>query len=155
MSPADNASATALDMFVPPPSMGHRAGDYAQRGTTVGIDAAQAVPAQAASSQKKRPAAQPTTTGTSRVTGTPSTGWFRREGTPTKIMPQPRHPASTPVELTVSAQQQHKVKTVTAASGHDPVWLIHGTELPAAGKYLNTSIRAGPRTPDPPPRPAP
>ena len=150
MSPADNASATALDMFVPPPSMGHRAGDHAQRGTTVGIDAAQA-----ASPQKKQPLAQPTTTGTSRVTGTPSTGWFRREGTPTKIMPQPRHPASTPVELTVSAQQQHKVKAVADASGHDPVWLIQGTGLPAAGKCLNTSIRAGPRTPEPPPRPAP
>ena len=151
MIPPENpcASTTTLDRVVPSPGKEHRAGDLAQRGTTVGIDATQAVPAQAAPSQNKQPVAQPTSMGTRAC----SHGWLRIEGTPMKIMPRPRHPATTPVELTVSAQQQHKVKTATDTSGDDPGQLIHGTGLPAEGKCLNTPIRAGPCTPDQPPTP--
>ena len=140
---------TALDRVVPSPGLSHRAGDHTQRRTTVGIEATQAVPARAAPPQKKQPVAQPTSMGTRAC----SHGWLRIEGTPMKIMPRPRHPATTPVELTVSAQQQHKVKTATDTSGDNPGQLIHGTELPAEGKCLNTPIRAGPCTPDQPPTP--
>ena len=104
---------------------GKPAGDHAQRGTTVGIDATQALRAQAASSQTKRPAAHPTST----TMGSSSILCFRPDGTPTKIMPQTRHPTKTPAELTVSAQQQHKVKAATDASGDDPGRLIDGTAL--------------------------
>ena len=141
MSHPDNGSTTPLDMFISLPGKGTLRRACAA-GTTAGIDAVQVFPAQAAWSQKTRPAAQPTGTSTSRGTDAQhplaSPRMHAHED-----RARSRHPAMIPVEMTVSAKQQHKVKAVTAASEDDPGRLIHRPGLPAEGKCLDTSIRAG------------
>ncbi len=143
------ASTAALEVVVPSPGLGHRAGDYAQRGTTVGIEATQAVRAQTASPQKKQPLAQPTTMATS----ISSILCFRREGTTTKNTPQTR-PSCKDVRRDegVRAATVH-IKETRGRFRTGPGWFIHGTWFITKEKRLNTPIRAGPRTPDPPPTP--